>query len=84
MNNHINSVKDAATKAAESAATTVKSVANRAPKLSFPAITIPTIAIPSEMQSYVDAATKSATETSDSIKSNVTSTVTLLREAVGR
>ncbi|MDP4804818.1 MAG: hypothetical protein NWR45_07695 [Candidatus Nanopelagicales bacterium] len=79
MNNHINTVKDAATKAAESAATTVKSVANRAPKLSFP-----TIEIPSEVQSYVDAATKSATETTDSIKSNVTSTVTLLREAVGR
>ncbi len=82
MNNHINTVIDAATKAAESAATTVKSVANRAPKLTFPAITIP--AIPAEMQSYVDAATKSATETSDAIKSNVTSTVTLLREAVGR
>ena len=79
MNNHINTVKDAATKAAESAATTVKSVANRAPKLSFPAIVIP-----AEMQSYVDAATKSATQASDSIKSNVTSTVTLLREAVGR
>jgi hypothetical protein len=36
------------------------------------------------MQSYVDAATKSATQASDSFKSNVTSTVTLLREAVGR
>lgn len=79
MTNHINTVKDAATKAAESAATTVKSVASRAPKFSFP-----TIEIPSEVQSYVDAATKSATQTSDSIKSNVTSTVTLLREAVGR
>jgi len=104
MNDQITAVKDAATKAATSAVTTVKSAADRAPKMTMPNITLPEVKIPDvkipdvkipdvkapsftlspEVQSYVDAATKSASQASQAIRSNVSSTVTLLREAIGR
>lgn len=99
MNDQITAVKDAATKAANSAVATVKSAADRAPKMTMPSITLPEVKIPEvkipdvkapsfalspEVQSYVDAASKSASQASQTIKGNVSSTVTLLREAIGR
>lgn len=89
MNDQINSVKDAANKAATSAVASVKSAADRAPKVTVPKVTVPDVkapsfTLPSEVQSYVDAASKSASQASLTIRTNVSSTVTLLREAVGR
>lgn len=104
MNDQITAVKDAATKAANTAVTTVKSAADRAPKLTMPTITLPEVKIPDvkipdvkipdvkvpsftlspDVQSYVDAASKSASQASQTIRSNVSSSVTLLREAIGR
>lgn len=104
MNDQITAVKDAATKAANTAVTTVKSAADRAPKLTMPTITLPEVTLPEvkipdvkipdvkvpsftlspDVQSYVDAASKSASQASQTIRSNVSSSVTLLREAIGR
>lgn len=104
MNDQITAVKDAATKAANTAVTTVKSAADRAPKVTMPTITLPEVRIPDvkipdvripdvkvpsftlspDVQSYVDAASKSASQASQTIRSNVSSSVTLLREAIGR
>ena len=89
MNDQINAVKDAANKAATSAVASVKSAADRAPKVTVPKVTVPDVkapsfTLPSEVQSYVDAASKSAAQASLTIRTNVSSTVTLLREAVGR
>ena len=94
MNDQINAVKDAANKAATSAVASVKSAADRAPKVTVPKVTVPKVTVPdvkapsftlpSEVQSYVDAASKSAAQASLTIRTNVSSTVTLLREAVGR
>lgn len=84
MNDQINAVKDAANKAATSAVASVKSAADRAPKVTVPDVKAPSFTLPSEVQSYVDAASKSASQASLTIRTNVSSTVTLLREAVGR
>lgn len=94
MNDQINAVKDAASKAATTAVATVKSAADRAPKVAIPTITIPDVKIPDvkapsfalspEVQSYVDAAAKSASQASQTVRTNVSSTVTLLREAISR
>ncbi len=56
----------------------------RLPEVKLPEVKSPAITLSPEVQSYVDAASKSATQASQTIRTNVSSTVTLLREAIGR